>query len=53
MLRLDRQTQPSVQRRLITRLAHSEAEILEAQRLRYKVFAEEMGANLTGASERN
>jgi putative hemolysin len=28
------------------RLAHSESEILEAQRLRYRVFAEELGANL-------
>ncbi len=27
-------------------LAHDEAEVAEAQRLRYKVFAEEMGANL-------
>ena len=43
---LNRQTQPVVQRRLITSLAHSKAEVLEAQRLRYKVFAEEMGANL-------
>lgn len=51
MLELDRQTQPAAQRRLITSLAHSEAEILEAQRLRYKVFAEEMGANLPSAGE--
>jgi hypothetical protein len=46
MLELNRQTQPAVQRRLITSLAHSEEEVLEAQRLRYKVFAEETGANL-------
>lgn len=51
MLILDRQTRPAGQRRLTTSLAHSEAEILEAQRLRYKVFAEEMGANLPSASE--
>ena len=51
MLELNRQTQPAVQRRLITALARSEAEVLEAQRLRYKVFAEEMGANLPSAKE--
>lgn len=51
MLELNRQTQPVVQRRLITALAHGETEVLEAQRLRYKVFAEEMGANLPGAKE--
>ena len=51
MLELNRQSRPAVQRRLITSLAHSESEVLEAQRLRYKVFAEEMGANLPSASE--
>ena len=51
MLELNRQNRPVVQRRLITGMAHSEAEVYEAQRLRYKVFAEEMGANLPGASE--
>lgn len=51
MLELNRQKQVVTQRRLITSLAHSEAEVLEAQRLRYKVFAEEMGANLPSASE--
>lgn len=51
MLELNRQTQPVAQRRLITAMAHSEAEVLEAQRLRYKVFAEEMGANLPSAKE--
>ncbi len=51
MLELNRQTHPVVQRRLITSLAHSEAEVLEAQRLRYNVFAEEMGANLPSAKE--
>ncbi len=51
MLILDRQTRPAGIRRLITSLARSEAEIYEAQRLRYKVFAEEMGASLPSASE--
>src|ERR1039457_5115024 len=51
MLELNRQTQTGVQRRLITTLAHHETEILEAQRLRYKVFAEELGANLPSAKE--
>jgi len=51
MLELDRSTQPTTYHRLITSLARSEAEVLEAQRLRYKVFAEEMGANLPSASE--
>lgn len=51
MLELNRQTQPATQRRLITGLAHSEAEVLEAQRLRYKVFAGEMGASLPSAKE--
>src|SRR4030067_3646859 len=51
MLELNRQTQPAVQRRLIPSRARSEAEVLEAQRLRYKVFAEEMGASLPSANE--
>lgn len=40
--------QPATRRKpgLHVRLAHSESEILEAQRLRYRVFAEELGANL-------
>ncbi len=48
---LNRPVQPAVTRRLITTLARSEAEMLEAQRLRYKVFAEEMGANLPNAAD--
>jgi len=36
------------QRRLSISFAHSQLEIEEAQRLRYKVFAEEMGAQLLG-----
>lgn len=51
MLELKRQTQPVAQHRLTTSLARSEAEVLESQRLRYKVFGEEMGANLPSASE--
>ena len=51
MLELNRQTQPVAQRSFITSLARGEAEVLEAQRLRYKVFAEEMGANLPSAKE--
>lgn len=38
-------------RRLFTALAHSHAEVLEAQRLRYKVFGEEMGAHLPSFKE--
>jgi putative hemolysin len=51
MLELNRQPQAAVHRHLTTAFAHSEAEIIEAQRLRYKVFAEEMGANLPSAKE--
>jgi putative hemolysin len=51
MLNLDRQIHPAAQRCLITTIARSESEILEAQRLRFKVFAEEMGANLPSATE--
>lgn len=48
MLELNHAHQTATPRRLITSLAHNEAEVFEAQRLRYKVFAEEMGANLPG-----
>ena len=51
MLELNRQRQQGVQRRLVTTLARHETEILEAQRLRFKIFAEEMGANLPSAGE--
>jgi putative hemolysin len=37
------------QQRLTLSLARNPAEVAEAQRLRYKVFAEEMGAQLSGA----
>lgn len=46
-----RQNQPTAQSHLIAGLAHDEPEALEAQRLRYKVFAEEMGASLPGTGE--
>lgn len=36
------------QHRLRVSWAHSEAELREAQRLRYRVFADEMGAQLKG-----
>jgi len=51
MLDLNRQTQAVSARRLVTSLAYSEAEVQEAQRLRFKVFAEEMGARLPSAKE--
>lgn len=38
--------QPRARNTLSVSLAHDQAEIREAQRLRYKVFAEEMGAQL-------
>lgn len=43
-LRQDVQTRPASRYQVV--LADSEAELREAQRLRYKVFAEEMGARL-------
>lgn len=36
---------------LLARLASSEGEVLAAQRLRYQVFVEEMGAKLSGATD--
>jgi putative hemolysin len=51
MLELNRKIQPDVQRHLMTTLARHEMEVLEAQRLRYKVFAEEMGASLPSTKE--
>ncbi|WP_435627195.1 GNAT family N-acetyltransferase [Candidatus Ferrigenium straubiae] len=51
MLAFDTHAQPATQHRLITSLARDETEIQEAQRLRYKVFAEEMGASLPSANE--
>jgi putative hemolysin len=51
MLELDRHTQSAAQHRLTTSLARSDADVLEAQRLRYKIFAEEMGANLPNSQK--
>src|SRR5450432_2956581 len=42
---------PESQRRLAVHLARGEAEISDAQRLRYRVFAEEMGARLPSAAQ--
>jgi putative hemolysin len=42
---------PERQRNLSVHLAHGQAEVLEAQRLRYRVFVEEMGARLPNAEE--
>ncbi|MFZ5511361.1 MAG: GNAT family N-acetyltransferase [Pseudomonadota bacterium] len=46
MLQLAEHTAATSRRHLHVHLAHSESEVLEAQRLRYRVFAEEMGARL-------
>jgi len=51
MLELNRQIQPDVQCRLITALAHHKTEILEAQRLRYQMFSEEIGGHPSSADE--
>lgn len=48
MLELGRGSESAEQRRLSVHLARSGSEIREAQRLRYRVFAEELGARLTG-----
>jgi putative hemolysin len=46
-----RQTMQLSHRSLSIQLARTEEDILDAQRLRYKVFAEEMGATLASAHE--
>ena len=51
MLEPRRDPRPEPQRRLSVHLARGAAEVLEAQRLRYRVFAEEMGARLPSAEE--
>jgi putative hemolysin len=51
MLELNHQPQPAAHRHLVTAFARSDMEVAEAQRLRYKVFAEEMGATLPSAAE--
>lgn len=47
MLHLERRLTEQKSRNLWVGLATSESEILEAQKLRYRVFAEEMGARLS------
>jgi putative hemolysin len=51
MLEARRGSRPESQRKLSVHLARGPAEICEAQRLRYRVFAEEMGARLPTAAE--
>ena len=46
MLHLVQQPTKPIKHPLHVGLAHGKSEILEAQRLRYRVFAEEMGARL-------
>ena len=46
MLQLEQQSPKQVKHQLHVGLAHTTTEILEAQRLRYRVFAEELGARL-------
>jgi putative hemolysin len=50
MLDLIRQQAHETKRKLSFSLARNLAEVAEAQRIRYKVFGEEMGANLPSAS---
>ncbi|MDO8311149.1 MAG: GNAT family N-acyltransferase [Sideroxyarcus sp.] len=49
MLDLLQQQQPKTKGKLTFSLARTAAEVAEAQRIRYKVFAEEMGAKLPGS----
>jgi putative hemolysin len=51
MLDLVRQQAAEPKRKLTTSLARTESEMKEAQRIRYKVFAEEMGAQLPNSGE--
>jgi putative hemolysin len=46
------QVQPHEKKQFAVSLARTESEVREAQRLRYKVFAEEMGAHMPGKEER-
>ncbi len=50
MLDLNRLTVPTPRNKLGFSLARSAAEVLEAQRIRYKVFGEELGAKLPSAA---
>jgi putative hemolysin len=51
MLELSREHQAAHRKGLVTYIASHDAEILEAQRLRFKVFGEEMGASLQSAKQ--
>jgi putative hemolysin len=51
MLDLVRQQNVETKRRLSTSLARTKAEVEEAQRVRFNVFAEEMGAKLPSADQ--
>lgn len=51
MLDLVKQQPVESKRKLSVSLARTESEMLEAQRIRFKVFAEEMGANLPNAEQ--
>lgn len=46
------QAHRAIRTRLSVTLAHDETEVREAQRLRYRVFGEELGARLPSAAER-
>lgn len=48
MLLSQTQTRQTARKSLAVSFARRESEVREAQRLRYKIFAEEMGAKLTG-----
>lgn len=49
MLELNQSPQTASKHRLIASLARNGTEVLEAQRLRHRIFTEEMGANLPNA----
>ena len=51
MLQAGRDVQSEGQPRLSVHIARSSSEVREAQRLRFRVFGEEMGARLTGAEQ--
>jgi len=52
MSQLQTQVLVKEKQQFTTSLARTESEVREAQRLRYKVFAEEMGAKMPGQEER-
>ncbi len=51
MLALNRQTGHTARPKLSSSIARTPAEVAEAQRMRYKVFGEEMGAKLPSADQ--